>query len=428
MAAMGPPGGGRTVISRRLQSRFNLINMTFPSETEVIRIFGSMINQKLIDFEDEFRTYGDIMTKATINIYESVIGRFLPTPTKIHYLFNLRDISKVFQGLLRCDKRMHTSKATLLRLWIHECFRVFYDRLNEDKDTEAFINILSENLGTFFDQTYHNICPNKQQPIFADFMNVDQIYQDLVDFSALKAQMERTMIEYNEFPGQIPMDIVLFRDAIEHVCRIVRVIRQPKGNMLLIGIGGSGRQSLSKLASFICLYSVFQIELGKNYKRSEFREDLKRLYKQAGISNKETTFIFVDTQVAEETFLEDINNILSSGEVPNLFKIEELEEIKNSLQKDAKKNNIDENNVQAIYNFLLDRVKANLHVIVCMSPIGEPFRNRIRMYPALVNCTTIDLFKEWPPEALLEVGEKYLSTVDLKENENVIIIFTFFLI
>ena len=123
------------------------------------------------------------------------------------------------------------------------------------------------------------------------------------------------------------MDIVLFRDAIEHVCRAVRVLRQPRGNMLLIGIGGSGRQSLSKLASFICMYSVFQIEVSKNYKRNEFREDLKKLYNQAGIMNKETTFILVDTQVAEESFLEDINNILSSGEVPNLYKVEEIEEV-----------------------------------------------------------------------------------------------------
>jgi dynein heavy chain len=54
---------------------------------------------------------------------------------------------------------------------------------------------------------------------------------------------------------------------------------------------------------------------------------LKRLYYQAGVSNKETTFIFVDTQVVDETFLEDINNILSSGEVPNLYKNEEIEEV-----------------------------------------------------------------------------------------------------
>lgn len=173
MAAMGPPGGGRTVISRRLQSRFNLINMTFPSENEIVRIFGSMISQKLNEFEAdaaEFRSLGDTMTKATIQMYESITQRFLPTPTKIHYLFNLRDISKVFQGLLRCHKKFYASKQSLIRLWIHECFRVFCDRLVDNKDREIFVNFLGENLGTYFDQTFHNICPNKQPPIFGNFI------------------------------------------------------------------------------------------------------------------------------------------------------------------------------------------------------------------------------------------------------------------
>jgi hypothetical protein len=56
------------------------------------------------------------------------------------------------------------------------------------------------------------------------------------------------------------------------VSKIVRVIRQPKGNMLLIGIGGSGRQSLTRLASFICEYTTFQIEVSKHYRRLEFRD------------------------------------------------------------------------------------------------------------------------------------------------------------
>jgi dynein heavy chain len=186
--------------------------------------------------------------------------------------------------------------------------------------------------------------------------------------------MEKILKEYNETPGTVPMDLVLFRDAILHATRIVRVIRQPRGNMLLIGIGGSGRQSLAKLSSFICNYAVFKIEIAKNYRRNEFREDLKRLYKQAGVSNRETTFIFVDTQAVEETFFEDINNILSSGEVPNLFKPDELEELKTSMSAELKKEGIDDDNNQEVYAFLLDRVKANLHMVVCMSPVGEVFR------------------------------------------------------
>lgn len=100
--------------------------------------------------------------------------------------------------------------------------------------------------------------------------------------------------------------------------------------MLLIGIGGSGRQSLSRIASYMCELATFQIAVTKNYRLPEFREDLKTLYLKTGVENKPTTFLFVDTQVIEEQFLEVVNSILSTGEVTNLFKADEMEEVSNT--------------------------------------------------------------------------------------------------
>uniref|UniRef100_A0A8C4S375 Dynein axonemal heavy chain 2 n=1 Tax=Erpetoichthys calabaricus TaxID=27687 RepID=A0A8C4S375_ERPCA len=406
LASMGPPGGGRTEISGRLQSRFNLINMTFPTESQISRIYGTMINQRLQDFAEEVKPIGKVITQATIEIYNNVVQKFLPTPAKIHYLFNLRDISKVFQGLLRVHKDFHDTKQSIIRLWIHECFRVFSDRLVDQSDMETFIGMLSEKLGSLFNLTYHSICPNKQPPTFGDFIREPKLF------------MERQLEDYNLTPGVVTMNMVLFRDAIEHITRIVRVIGQLRGNMLLIGIGGSGRQSLSRLSSYICDYKVFQIEVTKHYRKQEFREDIKKLYRQAGVDNRPTVFLFTDTEIVDETFLEDINNILSSGEVPNLYKADEFEEIQTALSDAAKANNIPET-PDNIFGYLIERVKNNLHIVLCMSPVGDPFRNRIRQYPALVNCTSIDWFSEWPKDALLEVAEKYLEGVSLGTEEGV---------
>ena len=77
--------------------------------------------------------------------------------------------------------------------------------------------------------------------------------------------------------------------------------------------------------------SIFLIEekiwQEKNKKMFCFIADLKSLYSKVGVEGKPTVFLFNDTQVAEESFLEDVNNILSSGEVPNLYKPEEFEEV-----------------------------------------------------------------------------------------------------
>ncbi|MEQ2220854.1 Dynein heavy chain 2, axonemal [Ilyodon furcidens] len=418
LASMGPPGGGRTQISARFQSTFNLINMTFPNESQIKSIFGTMINQKLLLFNEEVKLVGETVTQATLELYNAVSAEFLPTPAKIHYLFNLRDISKVFQGLLRAHPDYQDTQNDITRLWIHECFRVFSDRLVNQSDMNTFIALLEEKLASLFNITFHCICPNKQPPIFGDFMNNSSAYEDIVDVKNLKKFMETQLDDYNLTPGVVPMSLVLFRDAIQHITRVVRVISQLRGNMLLIGIGGSGRQSLSTMAAFICEYQVFQVEVTKQYHKQEFREDIKKLYRLAGVDNKPTMFLFNDTQIVDESFLEDINNILSSGEVPNLYKQDEFVEVCNALSEFARKDKVAET-PDSLFSYLIERVRNNLHIVFCMSPVGELFRNRILQYPAIVSCTTIDWFSEWPKDALLEVAERYLDGLDLGSLEGI---------
>lgn len=96
------------------------------------------------------------------------------------------------------------------------------------------------------------------------------------------------------------MKLVMFLDACDHVSRINRVIMQPLGNALLLGVGGSGRQSLARLATFMATYKCYQIEVVKGYAMPNWREDAKKCLLQCGVENKATTFLFVDTQVVNE--------------------------------------------------------------------------------------------------------------------------------
>ena len=92
----------------------------------------------------------------------------------------------------------------------------------------------------------------------------------------------------------------MFLDACDHVSRISRVLRQPQGNALLLGVGGSGRQSLSRLATYISNYKIYQIEVVKGYNMTNWRDNMKTCLMQAGVEGKPTVFLFCDTQIINE--------------------------------------------------------------------------------------------------------------------------------
>ena len=115
--------------------------------------------------------------------------------------------------------------------------------------------------------------------MFGDFLvpGADpKLYEEINDFGKLQKVMEEYLEDYNATSSS-PLNLVMFLDAISHTARVSRIIRQPLGNALLLGVGGSGRQSLTKLATFMAEYKLFQIEISKGYGTVEWREDLKKV-------------------------------------------------------------------------------------------------------------------------------------------------------
>ena len=108
----------------------------------------------------------------------------------------------------------------------------------------------------------------------------------------------------------------------------------------------------------------------------------------------------------QEVFLEDINCILNSGEVPDLFDNEETDGIVMDLKPDASEALIPDTR-QAVFQFFIQRVQKNMHIVLAMSPAGTKFRQRCRMNPSLINCCTIDWFVEWDRAAMLAVANVY---------------------
>ncbi|XP_015770017.1 PREDICTED: dynein heavy chain 6, axonemal-like [Acropora digitifera] len=399
-AACAPPGGGRNPVTPRFLRHFSMFSIPSSAEHTLKHIFKSIVTGFLVDFPQDVRNCADAIVGASVEIYERMSTDLLPTPAKSHYVFNLRDLSKCIQGVLQADSGVIRDGSQIFRLFCHEAQRVFHDRLINKEDKRYFNTILSEMAQKHFSQNVEAEKFETTPILFGDFMKMgadpgDRIYEDLVDITKVKTLLADYLDDYNMNSSK-EMKLVFFMDAIEHVSRIARMVRQPRGNALLVGVGGTGKQSLTRLACHMSGYLCFQIELTRGYDYSAFREDLKKLYMSAGVQGKNTVFLFTDTQIVVEEFLEDINNILNSGEVPNLFEPEEYEQVLNGTRPFAKEAGVPEGDRDAVFNYFISRVRNNLHVVLCMSPVGDAFRTRCRMFPSLVNCCTIDWFTEWP--------------------------------
>lgn len=425
LAAMIHPGGGRNDIPHRLKRRFVVYNCSLPSESSMDQIFGQIAQGYFCEKRFNLEVVNFIAKLVTMTrvLWQETKIKMLPTPAKFHYIFNLRDLSRIWQGILTIKGPECANVFTVLQLWRHECCRVISDRFTNFSDKAWFDRKIEEVVSGNIDNAL--LPQGIKATYFVDFLRdapeatgdeegdftseAPKFYEEIPPMDLLKIKLKQLMSQFNEMIRGCALDLVFFNDCMVHLIIISRIIRTPRGNALLVGVGGSGKQSLTRLASFIAGYQFYQITITRSYNTQNLLDDLKILYRISGLEGKGVTFIFTDNEIKDENFLEYINNVLSSGEVANLFAKDEMDEIINDIEPILK---IVEPNVvrtrDNCYDFFLRRARSNLHVALCFSPIGEKFRNRSQKFPGLISGCTIDWFQKWPEDARVGVSRHFL--------------------
>ncbi|XP_035209771.1 dynein heavy chain 8, axonemal-like isoform X2 [Stegodyphus dumicola] len=430
VAAMIQPGGGRNDIPSRLKRQFSVFNCTLPAPRSIDKIFGVIGCGYFCKerFPDEIAEFIESFIPATRILWQETKQKMLPTPAKFHYVFNLRDLSRIWEGMLKIEEPECGAKEDLLALWKHECTRVIADRFTNEEDKDWFLKKMTKVVEEEIGPEYAKLLP--EEPYFVNFMRdppepdddesevileMPLIYEQIPSFEELAERLNYFMHQYNESSQGLQMDLVFFKDAMVHLIKIARIISTPQGSALLVGVGGSGKQSLTRLAASIYKHEIFQITLTRSYNVGNLVDDLKFLYKKAGEEGKGVTFIFTDNEIKEESFLEYLNTILGSGEVANLFPKDELREILDNLlpvmKKELPKREPTQDN---LYDYFLTRSRANLHIILCFSPAGGKFQKRSLKFPGLISGCTMDWLTSWPADALIDVSTHFIKNFDVE--------------
>ncbi|BES88501.1 dynein heavy chain [Nesidiocoris tenuis] len=437
LAAMIHPGGGRNDIPHRLKRQFNIFNCTLPSGKSMDKIFGILGEGYFCStrFRKEVVTFIPHLVPLTRILWQRTKTKMLPTPAKFHYVFNLRDLSRIWEGMMNIKGPECEDPVKVLKLWKHECERVISDRFTNPEDKSWFLGCISAAVEEFIQTPIsQGKIPQLRRPVkfeneecyFVDFLRdapeptgeeesseileAPKIYEEVPSWKVLKEKLLYYMAGYNETVRGNKMDMVFFHDAMVHLMIISRIIRTARGSALLVGVGGSGKQSLTKMATYMAGYTSHQITLTRIYSVNNFLEDVKHLYRIAGGKCQGISFIFTDNDIKDEAFLEYLNNILSSGEVANLFTKEENDTMCNDLVLIMKKMYPKRTpTLEKLYEFFIQQARKNLHIVLCFSPVSEKFRSRALKFPGLISGCTIDWFSRWPRSALVEVAHHFLD-------------------
>ena len=414
------PTAGSFYIDPRLQKSYMNFSVMMPNNEVLKFIYKSILDGYLsVGFSAEVQKIGETIVDATVDLYLQVAKYFLPTAIKFHYNFNLRETANIVMGISRSTPAKVKTAVDIARLWYHECERVIGDRLVSDEDQEKFREMLNGTNKKWFADVKDQEKLNERPNFWTSFAvpgvdDSDRPYANISDIDELTKIVEDRLKEYNE--SNAVMDLVMFDQAIEHVCRITRVIELPRGNALLVGVGGSGKQSLAKLAAYIIGYESYQITVTSSYGMTDFKENLMTLYQKSGIKGIGIAFILTDGQIVKEQFLVLINDFLASGNIADLMPKDEKDNCVNAIRGEVKQAGI-QDTPDNCWDFFIEKVRKNLHMVLCFSPVGDSFRIRARQFPALVNDTVYDYFMGWSQDALIKVANRFIKDVEAITSE-----------
>ncbi|OHT09102.1 Dynein heavy chain family protein [Tritrichomonas foetus] len=402
LAGMGPEGAGLFGIPERLIRHFFYFHIPKYQKNSMSKILTQLLEISFSRYNEPIRDRIPNMVAASLDLFDECTTNLLPIPSKLHYIFSLRNIVRVLKGILLVDAKNLQEGDQFIRLWANEMSREFYDRFNSIEDRKWF----SEKL-TISTAKHFKIKIDRESIRFNDFADRNGSYREVKSSPDELLKVCRDLLEDHNREAQKPLDIVLFNEAVDHLSSLSRILSMKRGHALLVGVKSSGRKSLARLSLHMSQMEMFEIQITRTYNLNEWREDMKNLMRQCGQNDLPTGFVISDVQIVGNFQLEDISNLLINGEIPNLFERDEMEQIKADI---AQNELITDGDPWSLFN---QRVKKHLHIILVFSPFGSAFKESMLTFPALRTETTIDWYMPWSRDALDSVAKASLSKCSL---------------
>ncbi|XP_071963522.1 cytoplasmic dynein 1 heavy chain 1-like [Antedon mediterranea] len=411
VGACNPPTDpGRKPLSHRFLRHVPVVYVDYPGPASLAQIYGTF-NRAMLRLIPSLRTYSEPLTNAMVEFYMMSQERFTQD-MQPHYIYSPREMTRWVRGIVEALRPLESLPVEgLVRVWAHEALRLFQDRLVLDEErqwTEENIDMVA--LKHF--PNINRVTALKRPILYSNWLSKDYVP---VDQEELRQYVKaRLKVFYEE---ELDVPLVLFNEVLDHVLRIDRIFKQPQGHLLLIGVSGAGKTTLSRFVAWMNGLSIVQVKVHRKYTADDFDEDLRVVLRRSGCKDEKICFIMDESNVLDSSFLERMNTLLANGEVPGLFEGDEYTTLMTQCKEGSQKQGLMLDSAEELYKWFTEQVMKNLHVVFTMNPSSEGLKDRAATSPALFNRCVLNWFGDWSNHALYQVGKEFTNKVDLDKSD-----------
>ncbi|KAK7489861.1 hypothetical protein BaRGS_00018883, partial [Batillaria attramentaria] len=408
---------GRHKLTSRFTSVVRICNVGYPGREQLQSIYGAYLKPILHRQLSQHPVWGSAskvhaLAGSMVQFYEQLRARFTVDDYS-HYLFTPRDLTLWVMSLLRYDLNAGSRENTsdhLLEIWAYEAKRLFRDRIVGAENQSKFDNMLMsvirsdwsanifENVDTTFFVTW-GARSDSGAPASGAGAPLPPFGKPLGKLSMedLQEVIQKGIKLYSRENREL--DVLLFKEVLDNMARVDRVLTRPGGSLLMAGRCGVGRRTAVTVVAFMHQMQLFSPKVSRSYGDKQFKNDLKTVMQLAGIEGEQIVLMLEDHQFVEPQFLELINSLLSAGEVPGLYTPDELGPLLAPLADLASEQGFR----GTLFNFFASRVQSNLHIVLNMDFTNSNFTLNCESNPALYKQCAVQWMEGWSRESMVRV-------------------------
>ncbi|XP_008299945.1 cytoplasmic dynein 2 heavy chain 1 [Stegastes partitus] len=429
VASMSTGGAvGSHSLTTRFSSIVRICTIDYPDREQLQTIYSAYLQpvlQHSLGSEAAWASTGKThqLAGSLVQLYEQVKAKFT-VDHHSHYLFTPCILTEWVLSLMRYDLTAAQSNVTdsVLEVVAYEARRLFRDRLVSSKDLHTFDNILSSIIrGDWGSDALDNMTDGfyvtwgaSEGAVMAPGQSLPPYGKQLgrLDSADLKQVIHKGVVLYSRDNREL--DLLLFWEVCDFVSRVDRVLSRPGGSLLLAGRSGVGRHTATCLVSHMHGYTLFTPKMSRAYTLKHFNSDLKAVMQLAGLEGQQVVLLLEDYQFVHPAFLEMVNSLLSSGEVPGLYTPEELEPLLSPLKDAASQDGF----TGPLYNYFSYRIQQNLHIVLIMDCSNSNFTINCESNPAFYRKCSVQWMEGWSESSMKKIPELLLAKTEQGGEEN----------